>query len=371
MASGIGMNLIVASEGQSEPLLCKLHVHDPELIGHDAVFSLVAEVEVHRSGGVDSEKTIFSKEFRVRAGETEFQIPRSNVRYYSYGGDRISMRLYTRVKVDDSLLFDTKVSEEQQLRIGTKPVLSTNAAEINEPRDVFSFFAHLTAIPTRNRVITLCLAVIGGIVMLVNAAIGAHDQFSPEAATWFYSHYDSDGDANSPLVAALIGSGALGAGIWFLIRRQLRQYMSFRLAKVPGRIERGVDYPVAEMFAGSSRVPLEDVVLRIVACNLECGQYRERRGTQTVTVSFREPVRGVVLYEKRVARIPARIPIASCFNDRVSFDPMFSALYPPAMVADSHGVDLRWEIQLLHPRFIDQELVGPKGVMAYEDFLPG
>ena len=116
-------------------------------------------------------------------------------------------------------------------------------------------------------------------------------------------------------------------------------------------------------------MPLEAVTLRIVACNLECGQYRKRQGSRTVTVSFQEPVRGVVLYEKTVDRIPARFPIADYFNDRICFDPMFAALYPPAMLGSSHGVDVRWEIQLLHPEFVDQELIGPTELLAYEDFL--
>ena len=49
---------------------------------------------------------------------------------------------------------------------------------------------------------------------------------------WLYSHYDGDGGSESPLVKALFGSGALGAGVWFLIRRQLRKYMKFHLAKL-------------------------------------------------------------------------------------------------------------------------------------------
>ena len=39
------------------------------------------------------------------------------------------------------------------------------------------------------------------------------------------------------------------------------------------------------------------------------------------------------------------------------------------LVADTHGLDVHWEIQLLHPEFVDQELVGPTTPFAYEDFL--
>ena len=371
MASAIDMDLVRDESDGSAPLVCRLRVNDPDLVGHAAEFSLVAEVEVKRRRGVDTSKTLHSEEFRVQSGETEFHIPAGKLRFYSYAGKHIGLRLLTRVKVDDAFLFDTTVSEEQLIRIGGKPRLNTDADEIIEPGDVFRFFANLKAIPPQNQLITLGLAVVGGLVMLANALIGLHDQSVPEAATWLYSHYDSDGDSESPLFKALLGSGALGAGVWFLMRRQLRKYMKFHLAKLPARIERGLDYRVAELFGGRARVPLEAVTLRIVACNMECGQYREQRGSRTVTVSFREPVRGVVLYEKTVSRIPARVPIADYFNDRIRFDPMFAALYPPAMLGSSHGVELRWEVQLLHPEFVDQELIGPTEGLAYEDFLGG
>ena len=369
MAAAIDMDLLRDQSDVSAPLVCRLRVNDPELVGHDAEFSLVAEVEVKRRRGIDTTKMLHSEAFRVRSGETELRIPAERLRFYSYAGKHVDLRLHTRVKVDDALLFDTKVSEEQLVEIGGKPRLNSDAEEIIDPDDSFRFFANLKAIPPGNQIITLALAVVGGLVVLVNAVIGVHDQFSSESATWLYPQRDSDGDANSPLLVALAGSGVLGTGLWFLMRAQLRKYMQFGLAELPARIERGVDYRVAELVTGQSRVPLEDVTLRIVACNLECGQYRERRGTETVTVSFKEPVRGVVLYEKRVDRIPARFPIADYFNDRLRFDAMFAALYPPAMLSRSHGVDLRWEVQLLHADFVDQELVGPTENLGYADFL--
>ena len=369
MASGIEMELFRDETDSAAPIVCRVHVRDSELVGHDAEFSLVAKVEVMRRGGIDSSKTLHSQTFRVESGATDFLIPAGKLRFYSYEGKHVELRLLTRVRVDDGFVFDTTVSEEQLIRIGGKPRLNTDAGEIIEPGDAFRFFANLKAIPPQNQIVTLALAVVGGLVMLVNAIIGAHDQFAPEAATWLYSHYDSDGDANSPLFMALAGSGMLGAGVWFLMRRQLRKYMQFRLAEPPAPIERGVDYRVSELIAGRARVPLEDVTLRIVACNMECGQYEERRGTDTVTVSFKEPVRGVVLYEKTVGRIPARTPIGDYFNDRLRFDPMFAALYPPAMLGSKHGVDVRWEVQLLHTEFVDQELVGPTEALAYKDFL--
>lgn len=369
MTSAMDLRMVADDAGEPGAILVKLRVKDPELVGCEAVFSLRAEVTVERSGGIDESRAIDSEAFTVEPGEMEFRLSREKLRHYSYAGRHIEMRLHCSVKVDDSIFFDSRVSEELLVQVGAKPRLNTDAEEIIDPGDVFRFFANLKAIPAANQSITLALVALGGFAILFGLAVGFHDQFSPASETWFIPPRNSDGEINHPLMASLVGSGVLGAGIWFLIHRQLRRYMTFRLARPPERIERGRDYRVEDFFAGTARVPLEEVTLRIVACNLECGQYRESRGTEVVTVSFEEPVRGVVLYEKQVSRIPAKMPIAQYFNDRMSFDPMFRALYPPSMVSGSHGVNLRWEIQLLHPDFVDQELVGPTQGLAYEDFL--
>ena len=48
---------------------------------------------------------------------------------------------------------------------------------------------------------------------------------------------------------------------------------------------------------------------------------------------------------------------------------MLATLYPPFEISNSRGLDVHWEIQLLHPEFVDQELIGPISLFAYEDFL--
>ena len=87
-------------------------------------------------------------------------------------------------------------------------------------------------------------------------------------------------------------------------------------------------------------------------------------------MSFREPVRGVVLFEKTVKLIPTNITVSKYFqHDVFSFDEMFKVLYPPNMLSDTHGLDVHWEIQLLHPEYVDHELEGAKGKFDYSDFL--
>ncbi len=350
-------------------LRCHVRVLDPALSGLKARLELLAAVEVDDDRPVNAEKVLHKHALTLGAGDLAFPIDCDLGGLYTHDGEKVRLRLRTRVVVDDGILFDTQVREDQRLPLLLKPAVSSDTATLIEPKDLYDFFANLKAIPAGARALTLVLAIAGGIVMAVNAAVGAHDQFVPESRTWMYSHTDSDGDGQSPLFASLALSGGLGGAIWFAMRRQLRRYAEFRLRPRTGRIRRGDRVPLRSLVHGKPRVPLEDVRLRVVACNMECGEYKRGSGTKTRTVSFRHPVRGVLLYDRRVARIPAGMPIHAYFDGEVDFTPMFRALYPPCMIGGSHGIDVHWEVQLLHPQYVDHELVGPSDAFAREDFL--
>ena len=340
--------------------------------GKQATFSLESEVRVDDKSPVHDDQVHYEETFTITASRMQHDIviPAKHFDRYTYRGNMIDILMRARLKVDDSVLFDSKHIENLELPLANKPKVDNDAKSIIDPRDIFSFFANLKAIPAHNQAITLLLVVVGGIVMVVNAIIGVHDQFVPDSMTWLYSHARNSDDSG-PLETALGGSGLLGVAIWFGMKNQLRKYMKFHINRnLPSMLRPGVDYPVGKFFYGKARVPLEDVTLRIVASNMECGQYRRRSGSTTRTVSFREPVRGVVLFEKTVESIPARTSIARYFQqESFRFDDMFHVLYPPNMISTTHGLDVHWEIQLLHPEFVDHELEGPKKKFSYQDFL--
>ena len=209
----------------------------------------------------------------------------------------------------------------------------------------------------------------GGLVSLLNLVVGFHDQFVAESATWLYSRVNSDGESQSPLVAALAGSGGLGVVVWLLMRRQLRRYMTFRFASTLPRIRPDTVVPVRDLIRGRPRVPLKEATLRIVAYNVEKGQYVRGSGTDRRTVSFETPARAVVLHQEALRDVPAGKPLRYSLRGQVSFRKLFTSLYPPFELSDTHGLDVRWEVQLLHPDFVDQELVKDGASLPYEPFL--
>lgn len=366
------MSIDLSFDTKSDPaaVIAVVTCSNPELVGHDASLTLTAKAEVHDSRAVHSEKKVLSRSFKVGREPERIAIPRHSLPAYTYSGQHVDVEVHAKLKVDDGLIFDTTLKKELSLELARlrSGGDSGNAKQIVEPKDAFSFWANWRAIPAQNKLISLGLAVALAIVGTVNSIVGYHDQFAPESQTYIYSHRDSDGDSKSPLVDSSYVTGGAAVAIWFALRKQLRKYMTFTAQGKP-IMDRTTQVCVGKLFRGRSRVPLHNVVLRVVACNVEKGQYTRGSGSNKRTVSFQEPVRAVVLFEKRVAEIAARAPVEELFPETFCFGPIFDALYPPNKVSSTHGVDLHWEIQLLHDEFVDQEIVGSLAGLDNEAFF--
>jgi hypothetical protein len=246
---------------------------------------------------------------------------------------------------------------------GTLPPRQRAAADpkaVHSPSDEFDFFANLRAIPTKARVLVIWLMLLGGPVVVGNALLGLRDQFVPDSQVWFYDHSGDDGSEN-PVLKALAGSGAAGFALWVAIRSQLRKYMEFSASLPMPELRRDSRCRPAEVFKGRAGVALEQVQVRLVAYNREHGQYtkqeKDGNSTKTVTKSFTSEAGGVVLYEQLLFHVPPNKPLEEVLAGEIDFEPMFEALYPPMMLGDSHGLDLQLEAQLLHPEFVDQEVI--------------
>lgn len=348
---------------------CTVNVHDPTLIGRTAELRLRRTVKVHDGRAVNESDILMKRRMSLDSSRNEFELHRSALKCYSYIGQHLSITLHTEVEIDN-VLFDTVVREDEQILLsGKKPMASDDAKGTIEPRDSFELLTNLRAIPRQNRLMTYGLLLAGAVVIALNSWIGVRDQLAPEGQTLLYSQRDSDGDAESPLQHSLMVSGLAGAAIWFAVKKQLRTYMSFRICNVPQKISRHDVFPASAILAGKARVNLHDVRLRIVACNMEKGQYKRGSGSKVRTVSFKEPVRAVVLYSRSIPLIPAGEPVERYFDGEIAFEPMFAALYPPQEISRTHGLSVYWEVQLIHDELIDQELQGPIGCFHWQDFL--
>ena len=144
--------------------------------------------------------------------------------------------------------------------------------------------------------------------------------------------------------------------------------MEVRLKSKFRRVRADRTYKLSDFLEVKSRVSLKNVTIKVVACNMEMGKYQRGSGTNTRTVSFSEPVHGVTLHSSTIDHIPARVPLRRVINAEFSFEKMFHTLYPPVPVSDTHGLSTYWEIQVIHPDLIDQEIIPCVKIFRYDDF---
>ena len=367
MAANITANIVESMvDGQARLIIAGL---PDTAFGRNAKLKLELKVKVKKSRGVDSSLTLQEHDFQVTGPQIEVDLGDALQRVYGYTGKRIDIDLNTHITIDDGILFDTQLHTEIERQLLRSPPPSVDADTLIEPPDKYNFRANLRAIPARNRMFVIVLSLASTLFIAVNSLLGVHDEFSPSSNVYFYDHIGSDG-SESPMMKSLAGSGGLGLVLWLAIRTQLRKYMKFELRPAARLPRRGTRLVVRDLVHGVSRVALEKAQLRIVAVNLERGQYKDGSGTKERTVSFANPVRGVLLYEQYLPYVPAHSPLETYLEGEVDFELMFETLFPPVSIGSNHGIGLRWEIQLIHPQFVDQELIGDNGALEFEDFIP-
>lgn len=353
-------------EREGSRLVVYVRIEDSGLLQHAARLQLIQRGKTLRSGGHECEEVVAQIPFHIRQLEERIVLPDAAARRYTYRSDNVDIQLCVKMVVDDGVFFDTRVEQACALpmqRSGCGP----DPDQLAEPSDAYSFSKNLKAIPWHNRLLALVALGLGGLVVLGNLLLGAHDQWATPERAYFYDKHSDKGEGESPMLKALAGSGGLGAVLWLLVHAQLRRYARLRL-NPPPRIDRNTRVPANRLIQGRARVALENAKVRLVAYNEEFGRYTQGSGKDRKTRSFRNTIRGLCLFEQTIARLPAQVPIESVLQGEVYFDLAFDALYPPTTLGDAAGIKLQWELQLLHPDFVDHEVSADANLWVSDDF---
>lgn len=346
-----------------------IDISDSSLYGKKATLKLISKVNVIDSRAINSNKVLFNKSFIIDSSTHDEIIDLTKYKKFSYKWSMINIDLIVELTIDDGIFFNTKVTNKIQEWLFIKPHVSNNSKSIIDPIDNFNMLENLKAIPFDAMVLVFSLSILWWIVILVNTIIWIHDQLVSESQTYFYSHYDSDWDYSSPFFNSLATSWPLWAWIWFMIKTQLRRYMTFvfkKWKKIWDRIEL---YKIKDIITWKSRVDLKDIEIRVVACNMEKWQYEIWSWTKTRKISFSNPVRAVSLYNEKIDFIPKNTDICEYFKWEFSFEQMYKVLYPEQIISPTHWLTIHWEVQLIHDKFIDQELIWDSSFFKYEYFL--
>ncbi len=369
--------------GEAAPRIgVRLSLDSDEHLNARAILTLKARVLVHDHRPVNSESVVYQREILLNQRDETYYVEPEAIDAYPYEGERIRIELWAEVRLRNRNWFGHRKRLTQQpvgrdlwSRLGSKPRVEQLTSTLIKPQDHYHFWKNLNALGLITKlVLALFAALMFGLVGS-SLAVGVHDGFLAQGRPWIFEGGEK---SRYPIIVALFISIAAMFFAWVAARSQLKRYMAFRLAQLlPKAITKGTTIPISALIQGDSTITLENVELRVVACNFECGQYQRtetRTGSKgrtyqtTVTHSFREPIRGLTLYRSQPTTIPAGQPIGDAFDGELSFAPMFESLYGPFKPSSNHGIDLHWEVQLIHPELADQKVYGPSDLFRLKDF---
>ncbi|HCU86980.1 MAG TPA: hypothetical protein DGP39_05575 [Verrucomicrobiales bacterium] len=328
-------------------------------MGKNAEFTLELASEVHDSSPVNDETNLYTDKFVVDRTEYELEIPTDSFECFTYKGTHASIVLRANLKVDDAwILRDSQVSRTTQFKLvdARSGSLGGDATEVIDPFDTVQFGKNFDALSSGKKMSFILMSLFCGLGLLGGSWL-----------IWDIFSQEEDGVVVSVFLIIILLVATVCLWGWQK-NSFFRSYINVSLRPIPD-ITRNTCLPISQLVSGKSKIDLKNMTLRVVACNMEMGQYIRGSGSNRRTVSFEEPVRPIILYSERVSHIPARQEIGNHFPGEVDFGPMFKALYPPLEISKTHGLAVYWEVQLLHDEFIDHELKGPTDSIEVTDFF--
>lgn len=226
----------------------------------------------------------------------------------------------------------------------TRPKYAS-AACMTEPPDTVNQSAYFSRLSVKAKVeVLLFLLVIGG-------AFVALLTYGFSVEIW------KGGEGQGKLwVFTLLALYAIGRLGW---PKLLRRYLSVEKSKttkifpIPNQ-----NYSLSQLVSGVAEIDIEQVTFRVVCCNRERYRFLQDTGRSSAWVDRFCDFNGLILYQQKVARIPAGSSLSDFLPKTrdISFDEMFANLYPQAMVSKHYGISVYWEVQIIHDEYADIEI---------------
>ncbi|MEN0088190.1 MAG: hypothetical protein AAF737_07130 [Pseudomonadota bacterium] len=330
--------------------------HEPKLVGLACKLTIEMFAETLQSNGTNTRKTVLTEPFTANPQGNSFAIPLADIEGFSFSGQHVRVTPEIVVTLDDGVLWDTKERVNFQLPMPPRiedGLSSGSPATVLNPSDQISFARNFGALPMGRRLLLSLVILVFGVGTLCLLGVSLHDQFANQSV-FFPQNWDFP-----PIIIGILATVFSVFVLAFSYKALLRGYMTAGLSEGLTRIDGNSRLRVSDLFVATARTSLTGVKVRVVAGSLECGEYVRRSGTDTSYISFRRPVKAMVLYEKTTAAVPANVDLQQYFADDLDFGPMFAALLPPIMYSDRHGIGLDLKMQIVVPDLADFELPIP------------
>lgn len=287
--------------------------------------------------------TLYEEEFIINWETKNITIDLSKIKNYSYKWLYIDSDLKILTELDDKIFFDTKLEKDIIKSIWGKLNHIVNSKAMINPKDKYDIYANFLALDKNKRLLILFIISI----------------FSSLIIYWIFV-----------LPFFLIQL----AFFWFIIykwfKNFLKNYMNFWFIKNSYMsYDKDKVYKLSELVTWKSNVNLKNFKVRVVAANMEKWTHVVWSWKSRKTVYFNNPVNWIILHEETINFLPKNTDISDYLKWSFSFKRMYEKLYPPFQITPLHWIDVRWEIQLIHNKFMDKEIVWPTHFIKYDNFI--
>ena len=347
-----GLKLRMRRESESpQDIVLEFDVHDKALLTKKPLLYIRVTTQrlkhkwqgvVFKGGNWDT-TTIFRAALPIDTPGQTFVL--KNQPFYDFKGEEIESFCIAELSHTDA------TGEQRVPNALPYPISELNdAASIVDPKDLFDSSGNFERLPRQTKINTYLLQALLAGLLAWTLNWGVSEE------VWFWGRGEKKGGAAVLWGFALV---CMLGGIFKVRKNALSKYMSVEKSKASKlKVEPGKNYALADIIDGEVQIDIQNALFRIVCCNRERFQYLESGGQQREWVPRYRDFNGHVLYERTVSRIPAGSRLADYLPKRhdISFDAMFSNLYPQALVSKNFGVSVYWEVQVIHDELVDLEI---------------
>ena len=333
---------------------------DEKLVGRNTNIKLFLDAESSHylgSKSASDSKLLFESDMEVIGPELRVYVPKEKVIGFAYDGIYLKTRYRAVLKIKevseyilDSMHFnsishkkdrtDEGVEQESQ-KVGLAGVIQSL---LSGGKGKFDLRKSFTVMP----LVAKIQIIFYGLVFILSFLFFVIAKLNFIKSDIFYA-----GD--------MVGVfGMFFGGIMFLyVSSYAYKYLKVTVIKKCPFVKSDSHCKVKDFVNALAKIDLKNLTVAVIARNYEKGKVKVRRQRTYSKLPFREVVKEVVLYEKKVDVVPNKMQAESYFGEEIDFKKMYNEILPVMEVTPEFGIEFDVKVHFKTPDFPDMSVTLP------------
>lgn len=297
---------------------------------------------------INKKENIYSKNIKIASNNQSFEINLDEIYFYSYEWKNINIETFLKIK------YKNKIITKEQFFYN----LLSKKDNSDFENDVFvedKFFLekNFAMLPKTSKFKIIFIALFTFLLFI-----------------WAISFFENKVHG---LIMIILSIPFLYFA-FLVIKKLMLSYVNVIQKNYVPKLYRWKKYYISDFFDVISAVNLENVTLKIVACNVEKWAYKKlqydysRRRSRYRTNFIKTNVRQIEFFNENIDYISSWTNITSLIREWIYFDKILEELFPKQIVKKYYWIDLRIEFQLVIKDFLDLKIPINFKDLEFNDF---